>query len=135
MCAYTESLLDIYECGCLKIHREVLHSLHKGDQRKPSEVKEERSFSNSIITSETPHPPTVSLSPPLSSHKHQCWPGPGGADGMLQMELVAVPRAALGFLALGLSPDKAVVPSQSWLNDITQQNEKTKNKPNPASGK
>lgn len=45
---------------------------------------------------------------------------------MLQMELVAVPRAALGFLALGLSPDKAVAPSQSWLNDITQQNEKKK---------
>lgn len=126
MYAYTETLLDIYVCRCLKIHREALHSLHKGDQRKPSEVKEERSFSNSIITSETPHPPTSSLSPPLSSHKHQCWPGPGGPDGMLQMELVAVPRAALGFLALGLSPDKAVAPSQSWLNDITQQNEKKK---------
>lgn len=33
-----------------------------------------------------------------------------------------------GFLALGLSPDKAVAPTQSWINDIPQQNEKkTKN--------
>lgn len=55
--------------------------------------------------------------------------GTRGADGMLRTELVAVPRAALGFLALGLSPDKAVAPSQSWLNDITQQNEKKKKIP------
>jgi len=49
---------------------------------------------------------------------------------MLQTELMAVPRMTLVFLALGLSPDKAVAPSQSWINDIPQQNEK-----NPASGK
>lgn len=56
--------------------------------------------------------------------------GTGGADGMLQTKLMAVPRAVLVSLALSLSLDKAVAPSQSQINDIPQQNEE-----NPASGK
>ena len=41
----------------------MFHSLHKGDERKPTEVTEEHSFSNSVIPSGTPHPPTPSPSP------------------------------------------------------------------------
>lgn len=43
---------------------------------------------------------------------------------MLQLELTVVPRAVLSFFALGLSLDKAVALSQSWVNDIPQQNRK-----------
>lgn len=75
--AYRETLIHIYVCRCLKICRHVFHSLHKGDQRKPTEVKEEHLFSNSIITSDTSHSSVCSPSAPLSCQNWHCWTGPG----------------------------------------------------------
>lgn len=67
-------------------------------------------FSNSIITADTSHRTNVLvLTTPQQSEITllsgvRVTQNTGGADGVLQTELVAVPRAGLVFLALGLSP-------------------------------
>lgn len=128
MYIYTETLLDLYVCRyrCLKTHRNAFHNLHTGEQRKPTEVKVENLISNSIITSDTPHPPAHHSSASRNAsvaqvsdqrHWRSCWDATDRAHNSAKTDA--------GCLDLGLPPDMAAAPFQSCINGIPQQNERT----------
>lgn len=127
---YRDYFRYIYICRCRCLKYVGMHSTTCTREIKPTQVKVQSLFSNSSIISGPPHPPLCSHSPPHCKQKCFCCPGHGDQrhwrscwDATDTIRNSA--KSGAGFLDLGLLPDMAVAPFQSYINGIPQQNERT----------
>lgn len=109
------------------MHKELFYILHKRDKKTQRKSEEEMLQQNIWRTSPTNvHNFRAPLSSQVPLMSRIGWPeAPEEPTGCYRQSWWQCWEWSSISWSLGLSPDQAVPPSQSWINDIPQQNENT----------